>query len=139
MKRPPITLKHAATCAQCGAALPAGSKARWYPGKIYGIGCHPAPAPEPRPAEVLSDWIRTRHDWHREGSTMVGYVAATWAILPDGIHQEHYPELWVKYRKCPLAAERAVLKGHGFRWDADAKAWWAAVVPLAQLTERKAA
>ena len=36
-----ITLKYAGKCADCGAELPAGSRARWYGrGKIYGLDCH---------------------------------------------------------------------------------------------------
>ena len=36
-----ITLKHEATCADCGAVLPAGSKARWFrDGSVYGNACH---------------------------------------------------------------------------------------------------
>jgi hypothetical protein len=36
-----ITLSIPATCTECGAALPAGSSARYYSANhIYGIGCH---------------------------------------------------------------------------------------------------
>jgi hypothetical protein len=36
-----LTLKYDAKCKDCGADLPAGSKARYYGrGRIYGIGCH---------------------------------------------------------------------------------------------------
>ncbi len=36
-----ITLKYPATCADCGASLPAGSRARWYGrGRVYGVDCH---------------------------------------------------------------------------------------------------
>lgn len=36
-----IALKWAAKCSDCGAELPAGTKAKFYGrGKIYGIGCH---------------------------------------------------------------------------------------------------
>lgn len=36
-----ITLRYAATCRDCGAALEVGAKARWYGrGRVYGIGCH---------------------------------------------------------------------------------------------------
>ncbi len=38
---PYITLKHDALCSDCGAALPAGSKARWFrDGSVYGDACH---------------------------------------------------------------------------------------------------
>ena len=38
---PYITLKHDAQCADCGAPLPAGTKARWFRnGDVYGNECH---------------------------------------------------------------------------------------------------
>jgi hypothetical protein len=39
MKR--ISLRYAATCRSCGAALPAGSPADYYGrGRVYGVECH---------------------------------------------------------------------------------------------------
>lgn len=39
-----ITLRHPARCADCGAELNPGGKAKCYPGgKVYGIGCHAKP------------------------------------------------------------------------------------------------
>jgi len=36
-----ITLRFAATCRDCGAELPAGSRARFYGrGRVYGTTCH---------------------------------------------------------------------------------------------------
>jgi len=36
-----ISLKYAGKCADCGAHLPAGTKAKYYgPRKIYGLSCH---------------------------------------------------------------------------------------------------
>ena len=36
-----ITTNYDGSCADCGAALPAGSKARYYGrGKLYGVTCH---------------------------------------------------------------------------------------------------
>lgn len=36
-----ITLKYQGVCADCGAMLPVGSKARWYGrGRVYGLHCH---------------------------------------------------------------------------------------------------
>ena len=36
-----ITLRYAATCRDCGAHLPVGSRARYYGrGKVYGVNCH---------------------------------------------------------------------------------------------------
>ena len=39
-----ITLKYAGKCADCGAELPVGSKAKWYGrGRVYGLECHSKP------------------------------------------------------------------------------------------------
>jgi len=36
-----ITLKYAGRCADCGAHLPVGTRAKWYGrGKVYGLNCH---------------------------------------------------------------------------------------------------
>lgn len=36
-----ITLKRDGTCADCGASLPAGTRARWYRnGTVFGLDCH---------------------------------------------------------------------------------------------------
>ena len=36
-----ITTKYAGKCADCGATLPVGTRARWYGrGKLYGLDCH---------------------------------------------------------------------------------------------------
>lgn len=36
-----ITLKRDGTCADCGATLPAGARARWYRnGRVFGLDCH---------------------------------------------------------------------------------------------------
>ncbi len=36
-----ITLRFPGTCKDCGAALPVGSRARWYGrGRVYGTECH---------------------------------------------------------------------------------------------------
>ena len=40
-----ITLKFPGKCADCGAALQVGERARWYGrGKVYGTTCHPQAA-----------------------------------------------------------------------------------------------
>lgn len=40
-----IRLRYAATCADCGAALPVGAQAKLYGrGKVYGTTCHAKPA-----------------------------------------------------------------------------------------------
>jgi len=40
-RRKTITLKYAGKCADCGAALPVGTRARWYGrGRVYGLTCH---------------------------------------------------------------------------------------------------
>jgi hypothetical protein len=44
-----ITLKRAAACRECGANLPVGTRASWYPnGAVYGLDCHARRANEPR-------------------------------------------------------------------------------------------
>lgn len=36
-----ITLKRAGVCRECGAQLPAGTRASWYRnGAVYGLNCH---------------------------------------------------------------------------------------------------
>ena len=41
-----ITLRYPATCADCGAELKAGDRAKWYGrGRIYGLTCHTGSAP----------------------------------------------------------------------------------------------
>jgi hypothetical protein len=50
-----ITLKFEGRCADCGAALPVGSRARYYGrGKVYGIGCH-SPAGTSTPIEGFDE------------------------------------------------------------------------------------
>lgn len=130
-----LTLKWAATCAECGAALPVGAQARWYPGgKTYGVGCHPAKAPTPKPAEELAEWIERQHGFCREDAVerTTRYICATWTILPEGVMTD-YPELWVRFKRAPRAAERAEVKAKGLRWHPDSRAWWAPVVPLASI------
>lgn len=40
-----IELRFPATCRDCGAELPVGSKAKWYgKGRVYGLTCHEKPA-----------------------------------------------------------------------------------------------
>jgi hypothetical protein len=50
-----LTLKKPATCADCGAALPAGTKARYYNAShIYGLTCHEQ-KPRNRPARRFAN------------------------------------------------------------------------------------
>jgi len=40
-----INLKFAGKCADCGAHLPKGTRAKYYGrGRVYGLYCHPKPA-----------------------------------------------------------------------------------------------
>lgn len=40
-----ISLRRAAKCADCGADLPVGTRAKWYRnGSVYGLTCHARPA-----------------------------------------------------------------------------------------------
>ena len=51
-----ITLRRPATCRQCGAHLPAGSRARWYKnGAVYGLHCHERSHTE-RPRHSAEDY-----------------------------------------------------------------------------------
>jgi len=46
-----ISLRRAAKCADCGADLPVGARAKWYRnGAVYGVTCHERPANLPRRA-----------------------------------------------------------------------------------------
>ena len=49
-----ITLKREGTCADCGAKLNAGTRARWYrDGRTYGFDCHQQAARPARRSEPL--------------------------------------------------------------------------------------
>jgi len=51
-----ITLKFAGRCADCGADLPVGSKAKWCGrGRVYGIGCHEKPADLPARTRIYRE------------------------------------------------------------------------------------
>jgi hypothetical protein len=51
-----ITLKFEGKCADCGATLAVGSRARYYGrGKVYGIGCHSNAHRAERPVEGLDE------------------------------------------------------------------------------------
>ena len=63
MKRT-LTLRYPATCAECGAELAAGDRARYYgPYRVYGIGCHARtdPATRPRTSKVEQRAARKLH------------------------------------------------------------------------------
>ena len=46
-----LTLRYPATCAECGAELAAGDRARYYgPYRVYGIDCHARTDPATRPS-----------------------------------------------------------------------------------------
>jgi len=48
-----LTLRHPATCAECGAELAVGDRARYYvPYRFYGIGCHARTDPASRPKRL---------------------------------------------------------------------------------------
>lgn len=59
-----ITLKYPARCADCGAALAAGEKARYYPpnpgyrrGRVFGYDCHFQKSREdPELASAANGW-----------------------------------------------------------------------------------
>jgi len=55
----PITLKRPAVCKQCGTALPAGTRAKWYRnGDVYGLDCHTRTNGPAKPiGQSQEDWI----------------------------------------------------------------------------------
>ncbi len=59
-RRKTITLKFEGKCADCGAVLAVGSRARWYGrGRVYGLDCH----------EDTRDTTKT-HDPMEEGAQL---------------------------------------------------------------------
>lgn len=67
-----LTLKYATVCADCGAALPVGSKARYYgPGKTYGTECHAGASP--RRHKGSRSFGRTAYE---EGDNSPGAIAS---------------------------------------------------------------
>ncbi len=82
-----VTLRYPATCADCGAELAAGEKARYYgPYRVYGIGCHarsdPATRPKRRPSRML--------DYERERAAMAEDIALEDALSRN---QGHAPDI----------------------------------------------
>jgi len=58
-----ISLRRAAKCADCGADLPVGTRAKWYRnGAVYGLTCHERPANLPRRAARAPAWMATVDD-----------------------------------------------------------------------------
>jgi len=50
-----LITKYTGTCADCGAELPAGTKARYYGrGRLYGVDCHDDTAKTPTAAPILA-------------------------------------------------------------------------------------
>lgn len=58
-----ITLKREATCAECGAAIPAGTRANWYRnGDVYGYDCHARTPKAERPTrQPFRRWDNAGH------------------------------------------------------------------------------
>jgi hypothetical protein len=57
-----ITLRYDAYCTECGAFLPAGTRAKYYNRRhIYGLGCHA------RPQKARKNWRRD-DPIHRAGA-----------------------------------------------------------------------
>jgi hypothetical protein len=109
-----IVCKKAGKCAQCGAPIPEGSRARWYPpNKLYGIGCHEKAAAKPL-ADILT-WCEVFGVSHRPKSSP---HPALPTLEQDGYRVElHFP-------KAPQAEFRTKLKAAGFLWDPDRRAWY---------------
>ena len=67
MARRVLSLRYAATCADCGARLEAGARARYYgPRQVYGVDCHANGNPEPRrpggPVDDTPGALASYHD-----------------------------------------------------------------------------
>jgi len=69
-----ITLRYDATCRDCGARLPAGTRARYYKrGFIYGLDCHPRPQ-------------KRRKNWRRDDAIHSARESAVQLFEgPDGV------------------------------------------------------
>jgi len=69
---PYVNLKREAICADCGATLPTGTRARWYPGgKVYGLKCHADLAKGKHP-EATPPRTAPNDDKPREPETIPG-------------------------------------------------------------------
>lgn len=67
-----ITLKREATCADCGASLPVGARARWYrTGATYGLTCH-----EQQPQRRRPRGRRKPRSAYQRGDRSPGAVAS---------------------------------------------------------------
>jgi hypothetical protein len=74
-----ITLKRAASCADCGTTLPVGTRARWYRnGSVYGLDCHEA---TPRARRGSRARRRTAYE---QGDTSPGAIASHYD--PHGLY-----------------------------------------------------
>ncbi len=66
-----ITLKRPANCKECGAPLPAGTRANWYRnGDVYGYDCHARKPQAQRPARTVRP---PRGGWENEGHELSAY------------------------------------------------------------------
>lgn len=73
-----IRLKYEATCADCGAYLPAGSEARYYGrGRTYGVHCHDKGGRALSP-EQMENWCEGRIRSHYDPT---GFYAADGTYL----------------------------------------------------------
>lgn len=71
-----ITLRYDATCRDCGADLPAGTKAKYYKrGFIYGLTCHA------RPQKVRRNW---RRDGLNPPNAPIEQDGAVWSTDENG-------------------------------------------------------
>ena len=68
-----LITKYTGTCADCGAELPTGSKARYYGrGRLYGVDCHEDTAKTTTAPPILAALIEAAA---AAGSAYVNYVA----------------------------------------------------------------
>lgn len=93
-----VTLRYPATCAECGAELAKGDRARYYgPYKVYGIGCHARtdPATRPRRPSRMVDHDRERDAAYiaqaKQDAARDDAEDAAWADAPmgDGFRDLH--------------------------------------------------
>ena len=72
-----ITLQRDGTCADCGASLPAGTRARWYRnGAVYGLDCHEASATRPARTRSARRTRRDRRTSYERGDRSAGAIAS---------------------------------------------------------------
>ena len=91
-----LITKYAGACADCGAELPPGSKARYYGrGRLYGIDCHDDTAKTPTAAPILAALLEAAA---AAGSAYSNYAAedhiGTWRLGEFSLRHSSYDGSW---------------------------------------------